>query len=339
MIDIDFSPISIDEAFKANAQILDEADTMARMDLPEHEDIEKDLNKSRKEIDSCTKNITSQSEEVSSELSGILNKDFEHKFSLFVQLLSKDLIEDSFPINDWIEQKETLKEVFKSDDFNLLVDAIKNTEREETRQILMSEYEKIVKCYLNSALSFKSQSGIGLFKEYIKLIKDSEIQDIDVFEKFKHTIYTKEKNKSQSQKICSNANYWHIYLELTRPVKINDKIINFLLHVKDSQINDFVIFLEKTDFFIERNYKNIFQNFKKEPIRETLFLAENKELRETFFLEYISSLEKVSQKSYLSKEKVEDFNYCLKELSKGYEFLTLFNKLDKTFKNTKPYKI
>lgn len=339
MIDIDFSPISIAEAFKANAQILDEADTMERMDFPEHDDIEKDLKKSKKEIDSCAKNITSQSEQVSSELSGILNKDFEHKFKLFVQLLTNGLTEESFPIEDWIEQKENIEEVFRKDDFYFLANAINETKNKEIKKLLISEYANIVKCYLNCSLSFKYNSGMELFKGYKSLIKDCEINDIDIFEQFKKLTYIKENDKLESHKICSNANYWNIYSLLTSSPQDTDKIIDFVLHVKDKQIAEFVFFLEKTDFFIKRNYKNQSEDFKKEPIRETLFLAENKELRENFFLEYVSYLENISKKSYLSNEKKEIFDYVLKELRTGHQYLTLLNKLDKKLIETKKLKI
>lgn len=336
MIDIEFSPNSIIEAFKAAEESIDSADSLEKLSLPEQEDIERELESAKKEIDSFAKTITEQGKEIKSQLSSILNRDFEYKWNLYTQLLSNGLTEESFPIEEWIAEKECLEEVLSINDLKVIFKLAKNNSNEEIKNSLIYEGFNIVKACLNSTLSFKYGMGSSFIKESISLAKELDIKDFELSEKLRKSKYDKEKG---SYKVNSQANYWKIY-DLLKNIDENQKIIiEEISSIEKEEIKAFVYFLEKTDFLFSRNYSNRIEGFKKDNLRNTLFIAEDKHLRESFYPEFIKCMAIIQEKTYLSKEKKEDFSYVLQELEKGLHYLTLSNKLDKKMIETKKHKI
>lgn len=334
MIDIDFSPNSIISLFHANEEAKDSADIIERISLPENEDIENELLKSKKDLDSYAKTIISACDSVKSELSNILNKDFEHKFNLFVQLLSNYLIEESFPIQAWVNEKEKLDEIFSKNDFSLLVNKIHEIKNEKIKEKLINEYFNIIKVCLNSEKYFKYNSGLSLLNESEIVSKKLNISDADIFERLKNYTYQKENDKNI--KLNSNANFWKIYSLLKN--KETEKSVEFLLDIKEDEIKNFVNFLGKTDFIFIKDVRfNTIKGFSGNNLRETLFLAENKELREKFFPKFLISLE--NYKNKISDSYKESFEYVIKELTQGHQYFTLLNKFDKKLPEIKKHKI
>lgn len=335
MIDIDFSPNSIISSLKLNEEILDCADSLERMSLPENDDISRELDKVKKEIDSYASSITTQSKDLLSELSSILNKDFEYKLNLYIQLLKTGLTEEEFPIQEWISEKEKLEESFSVNDFNGFLKEIKQSTNKDNQENLITQYFNIIKSYLNSNLSFKDNNGFTFFNEINKLGQDLLISNDDLFEKLKSCNYIKEKGYFKE---CSQTNFWNIYVLLKKPEENYQDITKYLLQINKDKIKDFVSFLEKTDFFLVRDYKNKITGFKQNNLREMLSFADNKELRDVFFPEYMTHLEKAKNRLFSNKDK-ESFECVLIELEKGIYCLNLLNKFDKKFTTTKSNKI
>lgn len=336
MIEIDFSPNSIIEALKASDETIDSADSLERLSLPEQEDIERELEKSKKDIDSFAKTITEQGKEIKSQLSSILNKDFEHKWNLYIQLLSNGLTEESFPIEDWISEKESLEETFNINELKSIFKLAKISTNEEIKNTLIYEGFNIVKSCLNSPLSFKYGMGVSFIKESISLAKELEITDFELSDKFKKSKYDKEIG---SYKVNSQANYWKIYNLLKNPEENPESIIVEISTIKKEEIKEFVYFLEKSDFIFQRDYANRIDGFKKENLRNTLFLAEDKFLRDNFYPDFIKCIKSIQEKPFMNKQNKENFAYVLEELEKGLHYLTLSNKLDKKLVDIKKHKI
>lgn len=339
MIDIDFYPNSIINAISSSEEINDLADGIERTTLPQHEEIDYELNRCKKDIDSNVSGISSSAKNINSELSTILNNDFDYKLNIYIQLLSKELTDNTFPIGDWIEEKKKLKESFNYNSFNIILDAIKNTEKEDIKDTLIDEYCRIIKVCLNSSIAFKHNVGGSWIGDIQNLVKDFLLDDKKIFEEFKEKKYIRENEILNITTEFSQANYWSIYSLLNNIDENREKIYSYILPMKEKEIVNFVLFLEKTDFFVKRDFKDRIQGFKKEKLRETLFLCENKELRENFFLEYLNTLEKINNRIYLPKEHKETFEHVLGELKKGHQYLTLMNKLDKKMIETKKSKI
>lgn len=96
MIDIDFYPNSIINAVSSSEEINDLADGIERTTLPQHEEIDYELNRCKKDIDSNVSGISSSAKNINSELSTILNNDFDYKLNIYIQLLSKELTEELY---------------------------------------------------------------------------------------------------------------------------------------------------------------------------------------------------------------------------------------------------
>lgn len=336
MINIDFSPNRVQDAFKANEEVIDNANNIERFDLPNHEDISHELSKAKSDMDSLAKDIEHSAKSVKIELSSLLENDFEYKFSLFVQLLSNGLTEESFPIKEWIEEKEKLDDNFNSSHFSFLKKSISKCENQEIKDLLIYEYLTIQKYCLNSNKSFKYMSGTSFIKELHELMNENSLKETFITEKLKNQIYSKEKGLEQ---ISSQANYWRIHSFLKDIKNNQNQIISLLLDIKENEIKDFVTFLGKTDLFFKRNNRNYIEGFKQEPLREFLYILEDKTIRDNFFPEFIMNLDHLREKSSLKKEDEEVFDFVLKELVKGHQYLTLSNKLDKKLEKTKPIKI
>lgn len=80
MIDINFSPNRIKKAVEFNEGICDYSKDIENINLPEHEDIDYETTKVKKELDKLVSSINNSSQELNAELSSILNNDFDHKF-------------------------------------------------------------------------------------------------------------------------------------------------------------------------------------------------------------------------------------------------------------------
>lgn len=336
MINIDFSPNSIEYAFKSNEEIIDNADSIEKLDLPEHEDISSELIRAKKDIDSFSQDIGGAAKNIKSELSSILDKDFEYKFNLFVQLLSKGLTEESFPMNEWIEEKEKLNENFNNSHFSFLKSSTKNCENQEIKDLLIYEYLSIQKHCLNSNKSFKYMSGSGFIKDLNEFMIENALEETFINQKLKTETYDKINGIEYKS---SQAYYWKVYSCLKNIDKNQHQVTSLLLDIKQEETKEFVSFLGKTDFFIKRNYKDFIEGFKKEPLRELVCLLENEQLRTKFFPEFLIQLENFKEKISLKKEDKEMFDSVIKELDKTNQYLTLSNKLDKKLEKSKTIKI
>lgn len=336
MINIDFSPNRIQDAFKANEEVIDNANNIERFDLPNHEDISHELSKAKGDMDSLAKDIESSAKSVKIELSSLLENDFEYKFSLFVQLLSNGLTEESFPIKEWIEEKEKLDDNFNSSHFSFLKKSITKCENQEIKDLLIYEYLTIQKHCLNSYKSFKYMSGTSFIKELHELMAENSLKETFVNEKLKNQIYSKEKGLEY---ISSQANYWRIYSFLKDIKNNKTQIVSLLSDIKENEIKDFVTFLGKTDLFFKRNNRNYIECFKQEPLREFLYLFQDNMIKDNFFTEFIMNLDHLNEKSSLTKGDHEVFDFVIKELVKGYQYFTLSNKFVKKLEKIKTIKI
>lgn len=336
MINIDFSPNSIQDIFTSAEQVSSYADDIDRLSLPNHEDIDRELNSAKKDIDSYAKSIEQEAKEIKSNISNVLDKDFEYKFELFVQLVDKGLTDESFPITEWITEKQKLDESFSVRNFESLKNAIKNCENEDNKNNLEVEYLSIIEKYLNSPISFKHMSGKSFIKDCNDFIQENNKDCDNIYQNFKQFTYTKETGNST---VCSQANFWQTYHTMINIEDSLSQTITFLKQIPDNKIEDFVSFLSRTDFLFKRNHRNSIESFKKENLRNIIGVLHDQNIRENFLPGFINALNKVKENSYLKNEDKDMFEFVLKELEKTGQYLTLNNKFINKEEKTKTRKI
>lgn len=336
MINVDFLPNSIIDTLTNTQQVVSYADDIERINLPNHEDIDRELDNAKRDIDNYAKSIEQEAKEIKSNLSSMLDKDFTYKFELFVQLAAKGLIEESFPINDWLIEKQKLEETFSVSSFESLNSAIKNCEDEEIKNYLVSEYLSIIKECLNTPTSFKYMSGQSFIKELNRFVAENDKNNNDIYHYFKKPVYSKETGMGA---ICSQANFWQTYDAIKNiETSLNDSII-FLKQLPQNQIGAFVAFLSRTDFLFKKNYKYTIESFNKDNVRNIIGVLQDKEIRDNFLPPFLICLNEFKEKSPLKNEDKEMFAFVIKELDKAGQYWNLSNKLVKKEEKTKINKI
>lgn len=339
MINIDFSPNSIIDLLKNAQQVVSYADDIERVTLPNHEDIDRDLDNAKRDIDNYAKSIDQEGREIKSGLSSVIDKDFTYKFELFVQLAAQGLTEESFPITDWLTEKQQLDETFSVNNFYSLNSAIKNCENEDIKSYLENEYLSILKECLNCRISFKYMTGQSFVQELNRFISESQKDCMNIYQYFKKPVYNKETGMDS---ICSQANFWQTYYALKNIEQSPENLENATMFVKQipqSQIGEFVAFLSRTDFLFKKNYKYTIESFNKDNVRNIIGVLHDKHIRDNFLPPFLICLNEFKEKSPLKNEDKEMFAFVIKELDKAGQYLTLSNKLVKKEEKTKTHKI
>lgn len=90
MIDFNFEPQAID-LIKSIDVIKEHGESISQVSLPSHEDIGSEIQSEEKNIQSLGKEILSANEDILSDIKSMFSNDFDSKFYLYVQLLSKNI--------------------------------------------------------------------------------------------------------------------------------------------------------------------------------------------------------------------------------------------------------
>jgi len=326
MIDFNFEPQAID-LIKSIEVIKEHGESLSQVSLPSHEDIEREIQNEEKNIQSLGKEIVTANDDVLSEIKNIFSNDFENKISLFKQLLSINLTEDIFPIDEWINVADSLDYMISYNDIQTIESAIENQNNQEIKETLIYNFNNIIKQLLNNNQSFKYNSGKNIIENYVNFMKKIGKSEDEIDGFLKNRIY---ENKEVSLK-NSGANFWKTYLSMNEIENNKDKIIEDL---KKFNVNDFFKFIMETDIFVKYSNKKLFsgkrniESLKINKLREMIIIMEDNILQKEFFPTFLEELKKFEKICNLNQQNKEDFNFLILELEKGLHCLTLTSKLN-----------